>query len=213
MKRSVVKHSEGTASGTSSELLRQAKANDQDAWVRLVDRYSRRMYRWCRRAGLQPADAANVVQDALQAVARKLNDFRRDRPGDSFRGWLRRVTDNKIRDHYRRHGRRVDHPTGGDLADALLAQQEDPWGTLSDITCSQPPTTDDDSILQAIEKVKCEVTPRDWRLFWRIAVDGQTAADVAREHGMTPGAVRLVKMRVLKRLRRCMPDPTTERSR
>ena len=211
MKRSVVNHSEGTASGTSSELLRQAKADDQDAWMRLVDLYSRRMYRWCRRAGLQPADAANVVQDALQAGARPLIDFRRERPGDTFRGWLRRITDNKIRDHYRRTGRRVDVAAGGELADQLLAEQEDPLAISWDTTRSHAPHTGADSIAAAIEQVKSQVTPRDWRFFWRIAVDGQTAADVAREYGMNAGAVRLVKMRVLKRLRQCMADQNAER--
>ena len=102
MKRSNVKPYDAEYSATSTELLRQARANDQTAWQELVELYSRRMYRWCRRAGLQPADASNIVQEALQSVAKKLGDFRRDRPGDTFRGWLRRITDNKIRDHFRK---------------------------------------------------------------------------------------------------------------
>ena len=71
------------------------------------------MYRWCRRAGLQPADASNTVQEALQAVARNLGGFHRDRPGDTFRGWLRRITDNKIRDHFRKQGKTPDLAAGG----------------------------------------------------------------------------------------------------
>ena len=113
MKCSDVYTSDGDASATSTQLLRDARDCDPIAWERLVAVYSRRMYRWCRRAGLQAADAANVVQEAFGSVARKLGDFHRDRPEDSFRGWLRRIVENKIRDHYRRQGRRHDAPVGG----------------------------------------------------------------------------------------------------
>ena len=112
MKRSYVKPIDDY-SATSTELLRQAQANDQTAWQQLVELYSRRMYRWCRRAGLQPADASNMAQEALQAVARNLGGFHRDRPGDTFRGWLRRITDNKIRDHFRKQGKTPDLAAGG----------------------------------------------------------------------------------------------------
>ena len=63
MKRSHVKPAEADLSVTSTDLLRQAKANSQTAWEQLVTRYSRRIYRWCRQAGLQPTDAADVAQE------------------------------------------------------------------------------------------------------------------------------------------------------
>jgi DNA-directed RNA polymerase specialized sigma24 family protein len=48
------------------------------------------------------ADAADVSQDVFAAVARHIADFRRERPGDSFRGWLWTITRNKVRYHWRR---------------------------------------------------------------------------------------------------------------
>ena len=74
MKRSNVKPNEVDMSVTSTDLLRQAKANSQTAWQQLVTRYSRRIYRWCRRGGLQSTDAADVTQEVLHAVARKLGE-------------------------------------------------------------------------------------------------------------------------------------------
>ena len=207
MKRPPVNPLEGTATGTSSELLRQARADDQEAWARLVELYSRRMYRWTRRAGLQPADAANVVQEALQAVARKLGDFRRDRPGDTFRGWLRRIVDNKIRDHYRRVGRMTDRAVGGSESPQpieLVAESVDAtWDTS--LAQTGPPLAG--PVAAAVSQVQSEVSPRDWRFFWRTAVDGQSSSEVAQEFGVTANTVRLVKMRVLRRLRRRLSDP------
>ena len=41
-------------------------------------------------------------QEVFLAVARKIADFQRDRDGDTFRGWLYRITQNKLHDHWRR---------------------------------------------------------------------------------------------------------------
>ena len=212
MKRSDVNPNDGfpgAASGaepsmTSTTLLRQAQANNQGAWEQLVELYSRRMYRWCRRAGLQPADAGNVVQEALQAVARKLGDFRRDRPGDTFRGWLRRITDNKIRDHFRRQGRSLDAATGGtdgqqqiaNFADQHVSEQAT-WDT----SLVAPPSPHTEAIHEQIQEIRSKVSERDWKFFWRVVVDGQSAAEVGREFGVTANTVRLVKMRLLRKLR------------
>ena len=205
MKRSRVKPLDTDYSATSTELLRQAQANDQTAWEQLVELYSRRMYRWCRRAGLQPADASNTVQEALQAVARKLGDFHRDRPGDTFRGWLRRITDNKIRDHFRKQGKTADLAAGGPDSQEMLAylandNQDTPNSNDTSLAAKRSPHSE--QLLAIIEQVRADVSERDWKFFWRVAVDGQSAADVGREFGVTANTVRLVKMRMLRRLRR-----------
>jgi RNA polymerase sigma-70 factor (ECF subfamily) len=187
-------------------LLQGARQDQSDAWQRLVQLYSRRMYRWCRMAGLQPADAANVVQESFAAVARKLGDFRRDRPGATFRGWLRRIVQNKICDHHRQVGRRADVAVGGSDAHQLLVN------TATNLPQSNPKPDEAFAIGDAIvmsngrageivRRVREEVGERDWHLFWRTAVDGQPAPEVAEEFNVSANAVRIVKMRVLKRIR------------
>jgi RNA polymerase sigma-70 factor (ECF subfamily) len=110
-----------TTSHTQLSVVRGAQANDAAAWEALVRAYSRRIYRWCRRDGLQPADSANVVQEVLQSVAHNIGNFHRDRAGDSFRAWLRRITDNKVHDHFRRENRQLARAAGGTDAYKLLA--------------------------------------------------------------------------------------------
>jgi len=200
---------DGASSVTSPEMVRAAQACDPDAWHHLVGTYSRRMYRWCRLAGLQPADAANVVQEALISVARKLGDFRHDRPGATFRGWLRRIVDNKICDHYRRQGRRLDVSVGGTDAHRRLVDVAWPDGGIRDATGSSvaPGATPQQSAMaEILAAVRGAVGERDWKLFWRVAVDGQSAVDVGQEFGVSANAVRLVKMRVLRRLRERLGD-------
>jgi hypothetical protein len=53
-------------------------------------------------------------------------------------------------------------------------------------------------------QVRNEFSERDWRLFWRIVVDGQSAGEAGAEWGVSANAARLVKMRILRRLRQLM---------
>jgi RNA polymerase sigma-70 factor (ECF subfamily) len=94
----------GSASAfrTSPSLLLRVQDNDQGAWTRLVNLYAPLVYHWCGKAQLNADDMADVFQETFRAVARNIREFRRDRAGDSFRGWLRTITQNKIRDHFRR---------------------------------------------------------------------------------------------------------------
>src|SRR4051812_6626509 len=80
---------------TSLTLLEGVKDHDKDAWQRLVSLYSPLLRYWCRRWGVGDPDADDVLQEIYQAVSHGLKDFRRDREGDSFRGWLRGVARNK----------------------------------------------------------------------------------------------------------------------
>src|SRR5262245_35161897 len=75
-----------------STLLERLRAGQTDAWERLARLYGPTVYVWCRSAGVPEADAADFSQEVLAAVARHLAEFRRERPGDSFRVWLWTIT-------------------------------------------------------------------------------------------------------------------------
>jgi RNA polymerase sigma-70 factor (ECF subfamily) len=205
---------EGSASRTSTSLLQRAQTNESDAWQLLVNTYSRRVYRWCRRAGLQSADSANVVQEVLRAVARKLPEFRRDQAGDTFRGWLWRITQNKLHDFYRVQRRQADRAAGGTDAHRRILQVQAPdWPATSMSMSNSGVGTTNPSYQplsawgqRLVAQVRAEFSERDWRFFWRIVVDGQSAVEVGEEFGVTANAVRLVKMRILRRLREAVTE-------
>ena len=62
-------------------------------------------------------------------------------------------------------------------------------------------TTDRNLFDRALELIRCEFEERTWQAFWLTAVEDRPAGEVALELGMTPGAVRVAKSRVLRRLR------------
>jgi DNA-directed RNA polymerase specialized sigma24 family protein len=87
---------------TSPSLLERARGDDTDAWKRIVHLYGPLVDHWCQRASISRDDSEDVVQDIFLSVAKQLKQFRYDRPQDSFRGWLRVITQRRIADYSRR---------------------------------------------------------------------------------------------------------------
>ncbi len=54
---------------------------------------------------------------------------------------------------------------------------------------------------RASDVVRHEVQPQTWQAFWEVAVFGRDISEVANELGMTVGAVRVAKCRVIARFR------------
>ena len=61
-------------------------------------------------------------------------------------------------------------------------------------------------LLRALEFVQSEFEPKTWQAFWRTKIDEQKTADVAGDLGMTTGAVRKARFRVMHRLREELGD-------
>src|SRR5579871_976666 len=189
----------GGASSASSSLLLRAQAQDRAAWERLVNLYSPLVYLWCRQAGLQAADAADVGQEVIHTVARKITRFRRDRPSATFRGWLRTMTRHKVVDHVRRQ-RRLETGVGGNTAQYRLLQL--PQETSATDEAAECTLVYD----QALELLREEFEERTWQAFWLVAVRDQAPADAAAELGMSLNAVYVAKSRILRRLREEFAD-------
>ena len=90
-------------------------------------------------AGACDDDAADVFQEVFQAVAAHLSAFRRNRAGDTFRGWLRTITRNKVHDHFRRFEREPPGVGGSQARDFLdRVPQELPPEEVSCPECARP---------------------------------------------------------------------------
>lgn len=193
------------STATSRSLLGRIQADDPAAWRRLVDLYGPLVFSWCRRFDLPEQEIADVFQDVFQAVATHVAGFRRERAGDTFRGWLRTITQNKVRDHFRKLGR---EPGGAGGTEAQIRFARLPDAGLPEEDESGATEADAERRLfgQALDLIRGEFEGRTWQAFWRTTVDGSTTSAVAHELGMSPGAVRVAKSRVLRRLREELGD-------
>ena len=108
-----------TSSSTSASLLRRVKEDDAEAWQRLAGLYAPLVYGWCRAARLAGPDVLDVSQNVFLAVHKTIKGFRHDQEGDSFRGWLWKITRNEVALLYRRRARQPQAAGGTAAHDAL----------------------------------------------------------------------------------------------
>jgi RNA polymerase sigma-70 factor (ECF subfamily) len=188
---------------TASSLLEQVRVGASTAWQRFVHVYSPLVYGWARRAGLQAADAGDVMQEVFRAVLTGIGSFRRDHPGDRFRGWLWGITHNKLRDFWRRRSRQPVGAGGSDAQELLVKLAAEEKGSSDG---HQPSAATLGLFRRAVQLLRSEFEERSWRAFWCVVVEGQRPAEVAAELGMTVNAVYVAKSRILHRLRREMGD-------
>jgi RNA polymerase sigma-70 factor (ECF subfamily) len=182
----------------ASLLLRLRDHQDEQAWGEFVEIYTPMLRRLARRKGLQEADAADLEQEVLRAVAGAIERYDLDPSAGSFRGWLFAITRNLIlnllasqRRHPRASGnsdlrRLLEARPAPDENDAELFESEYQRGILD----------------WAVGKVRGEFNSVIWDAFWLTGVEGKPAQEVASSLRLSIGTVYQYKSRVVVRLRR-----------
>lgn len=186
----------------ASLLIRIRDARDQTSWSQFVDIYAPLIYGFARRHGLQDADAADLTQEVLRAVARSARDFDYDPQRGSFRGWLFTVVRNKLRDFLesqQRQPRASGNSSEQNLLDAIPSSESD-RSNLWDIEHKRR------LFNWAAEQARHEVRESTWLAFWQTAVEGKSGKDVAAMMGVSVAAVYLAKSRVMARIKEILRE-------
>jgi RNA polymerase sigma-70 factor (ECF subfamily) len=188
---------DGSLPTTRITLLARLRQDptDQAAWEMFVERYGRRIYRWCRLWKLQDADAEDVTQDVLVKLARKLRVFTYD-PSRSFRGWLRTLTHHAWRD-FVDGPRRAQPAAGGDRVRELMQSLE----AREDLLQKLQEAFDHDLLDAAKARVRLRVAPHTWEAFRLLALEGLPVAEVAAAVQMQVAMVYVARSKVQKMLR------------
>lgn len=173
-----------------SLLERLRDPQEQKAWGQFVELYTPLLLTWARRSGLQESDAADLVQDVLIVLVRKLPEFQYDKSG-SFRGWLRTITLNKWRDRQKR-ARLPVQDGGRDLAEHP-GPEADPFPDEAEYRRQL--------LGRALELLRRDVQPTTWAAFEAHVLNARPPAEVAKELGLSVGAVYAAKFRIMSRLR------------
>ena len=116
----------GSAPGSSLNLLRKAQAGDGVALERLLERQLPGLYRWARgrlpRWARDISDTADLVQETVLHTIRRIGSFD-PRHRHALQSYLRQAILNRIRNEYRRLGRR---PPPEVLGDSEADRHESP---------------------------------------------------------------------------------------
>lgn len=117
---------------TSLSLLAQLQESDEaDSWARFARLYTPLITAWLRKYDVQNSDIDDLMQDVLLAVSKDLPRFERRGPG-AFRGWMKGILVNRLRNFWRSRDRRPLAVAGSDI-DARLAQLDDPTSQQTQI--------------------------------------------------------------------------------
>lgn len=183
-----------------SLLLRIRDARDIEAWSSFADIYSPLVRRFALRNGLQEADADDLAQEVMAAVAKAIGTWQYDPAAGRFRSWLFTIARNKLNDGLAR-GRR--QPTGsGDttfhqrLSETPAPAEVEDWDR----------EYEERLFHWAAQVVKGRVQSQTWEAFWRTTVEGREAADVAAALGVSVGSVYVAKNRVVAKLREAIQE-------
>jgi RNA polymerase sigma-70 factor (ECF subfamily) len=180
-----------------SLLVRVRDPKDEAAWLEFVALYAPLIHRCAKRFGLQEADADDVTQDVLRTTVRTMPAFEYDARRGRFRGWLRTLTMNQVRDHLSR-GKRPGQGTGDTGMHQWLKEQQD--NSESDEEFWEREYRE--RLFQwAAERVKALFREATWRAFEETTLAGRPAEEVASELGLSVGAVYIAKSRVLAKLK------------
>jgi RNA polymerase sigma-70 factor (ECF subfamily) len=182
---------------TPLSLLQRARGKDEQAWHRLVGLYRPLVLFWCSRGRVASGDLEDVAQEVFACMARDLGGFRRDRPSDTFRGWLRVLTRNQVLVYFRKNQGRVAAEGGTDA-----------WQRLLEVAGPEPDEEEQIRSVyrQALDQVRCEFEESTWQAFWLTAIEERSPAALTDELGMSPAAVRQAKSRVLRRIKEELGD-------
>jgi len=178
-----------------SLLLRVRDVNDDAAWSQFVEIYTPLVFGYCRARGLQDADAADVAQESMRAVAQAIGKFEYDPQRGKFRNWLLTVVRSKFHNFVARQQR----------------QPELPGNTVLQFKLDRDATGADESDWEAeyhrrifhwaAKRIRSEFHESTWQAFWRTTIDEHDGKEVAESLGLRVGAVYVAKSRVIARLK------------
>jgi len=179
-----------------SLLIRIRDSADHEAWSQFAEIYAPLIHNYARRKQLQEADAADITQDVLRQVSATIGRFQYDAEKGGFRAWLFTVTRNRVNNFFTRDGRAA-RGTGDTRVRQYLEQQP----ASEDEQADWNREVEKRLFACAVERVQPEFRPTTWQGFWKTAVQQRAASEVARELGVSVGAVYVAKSRVLARLK------------
>lgn len=186
-------HSDGEAT-RASLLSRVCGGADPVAWREFEGRYRELVYRYCRRRGLQHADAEDCTQAVLVNMVRSLPRFVYDRERGRFRDYLHRCAKNVM---IRFAQRPPKAPLRLEIdVDVLL---ESGVGVNEEYAQAWEDEWVAHHMRRALEVVRAHVEPRSFEIF-EACMAGIGTADVARTFGVSADAVHKVKQRMRDKL-------------
>ena len=171
-----------------SDVVLAAGQGEHWALTELFRAYQPRLLRYLR--SQSPGAAEDIASEVWIGVARTIGNFHGDEAG--FRGWLFTIARRRLIEHRRRIARQRTHALPGDVLEtpSPVAEGGDPAGALLDRVGAQG----------AVDALVAELPPEQAEAVLLRVVAGLPVDQVAEIMGRSPGSVRVLCHRALRRL-------------
>lgn len=192
----------GEFESSDEQLLLRARADDRDAIAQLLRRHGPAIREYLEinpkwQSVLEPND---VMQVTYMEAFLQISHFKGD--ARSFRSWLRRIAENNLRDAIQSL-ERDKRPQPGDRVSTSDADGDLAW--LNDLLTggmASPSWHAMGKELRDILEAEIDALPADWSNIIRwIFLEGLGVSEVAARMNKSPGAVHLMRIRAVSRLR------------
>jgi RNA polymerase sigma-70 factor (ECF subfamily) len=188
-----------------SLIERLSDWEDQKTWDEFYQTYWRLIYSVSLKSGLGQDEAFDVVQETVLSVAKQWKKGQKYDPGKgSFKTWLMNITRWRIADQFRKKQR---NPAAMNQSGGTPGRDGDERNTM---TIERLEGEDGEEILErmwenewkfnlsevAIERVKKQVSPKQFQIFHAYVIKDWDVSKVKRELGVSQSQVYLAKHRV-----------------
>jgi RNA polymerase sigma-70 factor (ECF subfamily) len=182
---------------TRATLIQRLKDwQDQSSWQDFFDTYWKLIYGTAIKSGLTGAEAQDVVQETMIAVAKHMPSFQYDPALGSFKTWLLNMTRWRITDQLRKRSPFVanqsaadDTATGTRTVDKIVDPMSRDLDKLWDAEWEK------NLLDAAMAKVKRRLDPQKYQIFDLYVNKGWPPEKVAATLGIPVGQVYLAKHR------------------
>jgi RNA polymerase sigma-70 factor (ECF subfamily) len=194
---------------TRPSLLGRVKSGaDSESWNEFYRIYARLVHDFAIQAGLNDAEADDIVQETFIGISRHLPEYRYDPKVCRFKTWLLNQTSWRIKDQLKRH-RRAEGIAG--VGPATVGSSPAPCGDDSTRTDAihrvpDPGATDLDALFEtqwreklfaaALERVKEKFTLKQFQVFDLLVLKEWAATEVAQSLGITVANVYVTRHRI-----------------
>lgn len=181
-----------------SLLQRLKRWDDQESWHDFFRTYWKLIYAAATRSGLNDAEAQDVVQETVIAVAKKMENFRYDPAVDSFKGWLFYLTRKRIAMQFRRRER--EHGKKTESSDASQSTGEVEEIADASVDCPEAVWEQEwerNLLEAALARVKGKVNAKQFQMFDLYVTKQWPVRQVAETMGVPVAQVYLAKHRIV----------------
>ena len=175
---------------TTRPSLRVRDHRDDQAWAEFDSIYRPLLHRFVSRCGLGQADAEDVVQHCMASIGSHIRSFDYDPRKGRFKGWLRTLVNNRVRNHWRNRREQI-----GETKDFRIAQEREP----------EPEEVFDriwmqEHLKHCLQQLRAEMQPATVAAYERYVLQEREAEEVCKEFDLTREQLYRIKWRLTQKL-------------